>query len=390
MIRSTKISLKEANIGKRSELKEFMTEYRNVVSYFVDVLWEMDKVPLLLPKDVTLSADTWLSARARQSAAKQASAVVRGTRKKQKQRLHVYNKLVENKLYKRARKLKKTIDTNPISKPDINHVNPELDSRFVTFDMNSQTSFDGWFTISSIGRKLKIVIPFKKTRNFNKWNEIAEMKTGIRLGNKRATVMFEMEPTAAEGKAVGIDIGIKNVLTVSDGQTDSPDIHGHTLQSIQQKISRCRKGSKGFKKTCNHRTNHINRMINSINLDGVGTVRVENIKDLRRGRKSSRLLSHWTYTEITGKIESTCEERGVRVEHVDPTYTSQRCSQCGWTRKRNRHGKEFRCSACGFTCDADLNASVNISLDLPRISRKKRLGRPNLKGFYWSSKVGSL
>ena len=390
MIRSTNISLKEANFGKCSELTEFRTEYRNVISLFVDILWNLEEIPTLLPKDVTSSIDTWISARARQAAAKQASGIVRGTRKKHKQRFYVYNQLIKDGLYKKARKLKKVIDANPITKPKIDHVNPELDSRFVSFDLDNQTSFDGWLTISSIGRNMKIKIPFKKTKNFNKWNSIAEMKNGIRLGEKRATIMFESEPTVAIGKTVGIDIGVKNVVTVSDGQVDFPDIHNHTLETIQRKISRRKKGSTGFKKACQHRKNHINRMINSINLDGVGIVRIENIKDLRRGKKSSRLLSHWTYTEITGKIELACEECGVRVEHVNPTYTSQRCSKCGWTRKRNRRGKEFRCSACGFACDADLNASVNISLDLPRISKKKRLEKKNLSGFFWNFKVGSL
>ena len=95
-------------------------------------------------------------------------------------------------------------------------------------------------------------------------------------------------------------------------------------------------------------------------------------------------MSHWTYTDISYKLESLCEEHGVQTLYVSPTYTSQRCSECGWVRKSNRKGSQFKCKSCGFTLDADLNASLNIALDLPDISEKKRLSRPNKKGFYWN------
>jgi len=389
MIRSTKVSLKYANTGKSEELSGFREEYRKAVAFYIDILWEMDEIPRLLPWEVTSSLNTWLSARACQAAAKQAGGIVRGTRKKHMQRLHVHQKLLDAKLFKKARRLQKIIDKNPISKPVPEHVNPELDSRFVSFDLSNETSFDGWMTISSIGNGLKIKIPFKKTKHFNSLEHM-KMKTGVRLGSRTATIMFESDVPDADGDVVGVDIGMKSALTVSDGQSDIVDPHGHTLESIQARLSRKQKGSKSFKRTQRHRTNHINRMINSVDLDGVGVVRIEKIKDLRRGRRSSRSMSHWTYTEIFDKIQSTCEERGVRVERVDPAYTSQRCSKCGWTRKRNRRGKEFRCGACGYACDADLNASVNISLGLPAIGGKRRRGRPNLKGFYWAPEVGSL
>jgi len=72
------------------------------------------------------------------------------------------------------------------------------------------------------------------------------------------------------------------------------------------------------------------------------------------------------------------------VKQVTPTYTSQRCSKCGWTRKSNRKGKQFKCGSCSFECDSDLNASINISLDLKPIGKKERLLNKNRTGFYWN------
>ncbi|WP_297216731.1 zinc ribbon domain-containing protein, partial [Thermoplasma sp.] len=48
--------------------------------------------------------------------------------------------------------------------------------------------------------------------------------------------------------------------------------------------------------------------------------------------------------------------------YVNPKYTSQKCSICGYTDKNNRHGSVFRCNNCGFELHADLNASRNIEV----------------------------
>jgi transposase len=69
---------------------------------------------------------------------------------------------------------------------------------------------------------------------------------------------------------------------------------------------------------------------------------------------------------------------------MSPVYTSQRCSKCGWTCKSNRKGKKFVCIKCESVFDADYNASLNISFDLPEISKAEQLKHNNRKGFYWN------
>jgi len=389
MIRSTRSTLKYSNTGKLISLGLFVDEYKRVVQAFVDRLWQMEEITPLLPKEVTESIDSEFGARMMQCCAKQASGIVRGTRRKQKQRLYAYNKLIKEGQFKCARKLQKTIDEVKITKPEIKNINPELDSRFVKIDLGNKTSFDGWLIISSIGNKLnrlKIKVPFKKTKHFNELvSRKGEMKGGVRLGKRSVTFMFKIPETLKEnGETIGIDIGIKNVVTLSDGQESTNDVHGWNLEKIQKKMTKKVKGSKSFKKCQTHRKNHINMVINQIDLSNVNKIKLEKIRNLRKGKRNSRYMSHWTYTEIFDKLKLISEDTGVHIEEITPTYTSQRCSKCGWTRKKNRKGKKFVCSACNFTCDADLNASRNISLELPTISKKQRLKQPNRKGFYWA------
>ncbi|HXQ18936.1 MAG TPA: transposase, partial [Acidimicrobiales bacterium] len=65
-----------------------------------------------------------------------------------------------------------------------------------------------------------------------------------------------------------------------------------------------------------------------------------------------QLLSYLAY-----KVEET----GRELIAVDPRYTSQRCSSCGHVAAANRCSQAvFRCLACGYEAQADLNAALNI------------------------------
>lgn len=385
MIKSTQSSLKFSNINKQSDIQILIDEYRSLVSSYVDILWDIEKIPTLLPKEMISQVDSWMTVRMKQCAGKQASGIVRGTQKKQKQRKWRQNKLVEEGKFKQARKLQRFIDEVSVTKSKIDNVCPELDSRFIKFDLDNETSFDGWINITSIGNKMKIKIPFKKTKHFNKLFTRGKLKSGIRLSNQKVTFMFELPEVdkREEGSTVGIDVGQTTVLSLSNGIVSNVNNHNHDLASITKLMKRKKKGSKSFLKTQQHRKNYINWTVNQLNLDGVKEVKIEDIKNMRKGNKTSRSLSHWTYTEIFSKINDYCNEQGVLVQKVNPTYTSKRCNSCGWTRSNNRQGKLFKCKSCGHSTDADLNASKNIAANLKPIWFKKRL-KLNIKtGFFW-------
>ena len=61
-------------------------------------------------------------------------------------------------------------------------------------------------------------------------------------------------------------------------------------------------------------------------------------------------------------VRRTQDKAPGRVEKVRAAYTSLRCSACGWIDKNSRDSQAgFCCVACGFTCNADINASINIA-----------------------------
>ena len=64
-----------------------------------------------------------------------------------------------------------------------------------------------------------------------------------------------------------------------------------------------------------------------------------------------------------GVLARRLEEKAPgRVEKISPAFTSQRCSACGHVDPESRESQaRFGCTACGFACNADVNAARNIA-----------------------------
>lgn len=375
MIRSAPTSLKFANTGKRQQIAYFMNEYRRMLKLFVEKFWNEET----LQKFGDSKCESWLSARAKQCAAKQAVGIVRAVKKKYSSRAFVIKRLKREGDFINAERLQKIQDAHVLTLPEIANANAELDSRFVKFG-GSEKTFDFWLTLSSLGEKIKVCAPVRKTKTFNKWASKGVLRPSIRLNEGEVTFYFECEPEKRQGSTLGVDIGLTKTLSTSEGVQSAADNHGHTLSSICKTLTRKQKGSKAFVRAQEHRRNHVRWTVNQLNLSNVSEVRLENIKNLRKGRATSALLARWNYTDIFEALKLRCEELGVQVTRVQNAYTSRRCHACSWTEKRNRKGETFKCRKCGHSENADINAAKNIALNLS-IER-----RPNLDQFYWSER----
>jgi len=78
-------------------------------------------------------------------------------------------------------------------------------------------------------------------------------------------------------------------------------------------------------------------------------------------RDNKRRLHSWSFAQLYSFVEYKAEARGIRVVKVDPRHTSQTCSFCRFQHRSNRRSQSlFKCRECGYTLNADLNASYNI------------------------------
>jgi hypothetical protein len=406
IVKTSKHTTKFANTGKRQVLAEFLAEYRRVVGWVLDYVWDNEITwevngklhrfdiknnKLNVPKFIStanIPVITDLSARAVSSATSEALSVISSQVSKRARQLYVLNKKTEEGDLAAVARLQAAIDKNPLVKPTIStRLAARFDSNCCQFIANKTAEFDGFLKLHAIGKKYgHIYIPVKFTKHSNGLaTKGYTRKTSWQIAVDSVASIWEIEkPAKSTGtRVVGMDQGMTTCLSLSDGQTTSACNHGHDLASIGKKIARKKKGSKAFKRAQSHRTNYINWSIGQLNLDDIKEVRLEKLIDVRKGKRSSKYLNSWTYTEINAKVNSMCQDLGVPVIEQSSVYRSQRCSDCGWTQKSNRAGKQFVCKQCGVIHDADINGACNHAVDLYQLPFGFSQLQLNRAGFYW-------
>ena len=179
----------------------------------------------------------------------------------------------------------------------------------------------------------------------------------------------------------------QQTLLSDDGETFSGDTVENVRQkmhdlkkSLQQKASALVKQGKrpknvrrklsvisGRESRFRRNTNHIiSKRIVEKAKDTGKAIALEDLEGIRKSQKRFRKpqrakMSGWSFFQLRTFIEYKAKRAGIRIEPVDPKYTSQTCAECGHCEKGNRHTQaSFRCKVCGHKDHADRNAARNI------------------------------
>lgn len=186
------------------------------------------------------------------------------------------------------------------------------------------------------------------------------------------------EPTLEDVEEfLGVDMGIANIATDSDGERKSGkhvNRARHRNQRLRQKLQK--KGTKSAKRLLKKRSKRESRFVNDVNhciskalvqkaqrtRRGIAIEDLTGIRERVRLRKSQRTQLHsWSFNDLGNKIAYKAQMCGVVVKQVDPRNTSRECSRCGYIDKANRPNQStFRCTSCGNSLHADVNAAINI------------------------------
>ena len=89
---------------------------------------------------------------------------------------------------------------------------------------------------------------------------------------------------------------------------------------------------------------------------------LEQCRQLTQARADNPWLAAGSQTVQQQALRDFAQAMAGRVEKIKPHYTSQRCSACGHVDSESRKSQaRFACTACGFACNADVNAARNIA-----------------------------
>ncbi|MGH3211913.1 MAG: RNA-guided endonuclease InsQ/TnpB family protein [Trebonia sp.] len=192
------------------------------------------------------------------------------------------------------------------------------------------------------------------------------------------------------GEVVGVDRGVAVSAALSTGELlRCPGLSAREttqLRSAQRKLSKAKRGSsrrdKAKAQVARLRAREVDRrndwceQLSTSLARRFDVIRVEDLK-VRNMTHSAKGTGHAPGKNVAakaglnraiqssgwGRLVRRLEEKAPgRVEKVPPAYTSQCCSACGHVDAKSRKSQaDFRCTACGFACNADVNAARNIA-----------------------------
>jgi IS605 OrfB family transposase len=349
LIRSTKCSLKFSTKKKMNDLLIILREYSKVVNIFIDYFWlntdKASKGELLKP--IVDLPETWLSARLRKVAAREAIDMINASKQRWKEKA-----------------------VKPVHKGNRMYVSCTIADLVPTKNNGYKTEesrlFDAWLHIASVGNKMIMDLPIKYHKHFNKYNNIGKRLNSYIITKKYVQFSFEIVTEAKkEGmKCIGVDTGINALASLNNGNQYGKDIKG-----CIERVKRCKQKSNGYyvaKRALKQRIDEISKEI--IVKENPDLIVVEQLKKMGNKSKVKRLLTKnirrsigtWNWKYWLKRLEAQCEINRVSFRSVAPYYTSTTCPVCGHSDRGNRNGEVFLCLSCGHKDNADINAGKNI------------------------------
>ena len=261
---------------------------------------------------------------------------------------------------------------------------PKFKSKNTTMRFAYSTGFTAPKFSDPYGLKLPRIGRVHYTENVYKRVDgarVIRISVSRRAGRWYASLTVEREPITTQAPkrgAVGVDLGVKNLATLSDGAViPNPRALGTRLKALrkaQKALSRKSEGSvrrekaresvaRLYARVADVRADAINKATTMI-ASNYSTVCIEdlNVAGMVKNHHLARSVSDAALGEFRRQLEYKTARTGAVLRVVDRWYPSSKtCSNCGTVKaKLSLSERVFNCDACGLSMDRDLNAAINI------------------------------
>ena len=191
-------------------------------------------------------------------------------------------------------------------------------------------------------------------------------------------------------KEVGIDVGLKTFAYLSDGTTienprffrqaeknlakaqrkrDKAPLNSRERKKLNKRVARVHERTKNRRKNFAHHASQ--QIVKQYSLIAVEALVVRN---MIQNPKLAKSIADAAWSQFFDLLLSKAEEAGRTVVRVNPAYTSQRCSCCGYIQHMLLSVRIYECPNCGLVIDRDHNGSKNILEDaLNAVGRHSRV-----------------
>ena len=213
----------------------------------------------------------------------------------------------------------------------------------------------------------------------------------IKAGRYYVSVLVEVPDIKIANNSndgIGIDLGLKDLAIVSNGQTYKNINKSARLRKLEKQLRREQRGlsrkyenvkegestyrniqkqkikvQKLYHKINNIRTDYINKTIAEIVKTKPSYITIEdlNVSGMMKNRHLSKAVASQKFYEFRTRLKAKCHDNGIELRVVDRWYPSSRmCHCCGNIKKDLKlSDRIYRCD-CGYIEDRDFNASLNL------------------------------
>ena len=248
-----------------------------------------------------------------------------------------------------------------------------------------------WVQIPTIGK-----IRFKE---FGYLPVGATVKSGTvsqKAGRFYVSVIIDMpvfQHVKPRGEPLGIDLGLKDFATLSDGTKYKNINKTATIKKLNKKLRREQrrlsrklenkkkrgekpatyfanisknilKVQKLYHRLTSIRTNYVNQVVNGIVKREPSHIVIENlnVSGMMKNRHLARAVAECKFYEFRIKLTAKCRERGIELRIADRFYPSSKtCHECGHVKRDLKlSDRTYVCPECGNTINRDYQAALNL------------------------------
>ena len=407
------IRLAEVNAGKLAALDAVWIAYKLLCEQYLALFCTQVKPNA----EIEFRFGSSLSARWQREAVRQAAGIAKSWLSNRKRRWGEYNGKVKwyeslDDKDKHARKKPEWIE--PLL-PELHQVSIQAstnvaeqvkstDERVLALEAAKDTVFDFWLRLSTLTKGEPLYFPVKLARHHRKMLSGHVPNGNLTLSRRDGwwwlslSLSDPLPEVKAVSKVIGLDVGIVNFLTDSEGhhfgtvgKSFMREVERVKLKTVRKAKLRACLQKKGVAKdklpsTSSARVQRLSRRVkHDIQTAVVECVDahpdtlfvVENL-DVSGMRFKARRMNRYLRASQIGHIQEhlywTALKRGLPIVAVPAAYSSQGCPNCHYADRSNRLTQQtFCCVKCGYKGHADVVAARNLE---NRLNDEELLARP--------------
>ncbi|HJT58579.1 MAG TPA: transposase [Ktedonobacteraceae bacterium] len=388
----THIRLLEINPGKLAALDALAPVYLVLCQQYVTLFCTNEEPP---DKFHPALFPTPLSERWHRVAIQQAAGIAQSWRTSREQAYQDYfNDLLAYHDEQDATSGEIEMDEEPVWKewdvPTLKQTCIQANVNVVKLEVSQDSSFDYWLKISTLDFHQLLLVPVKLANYHRQALSGKTLNSSVQLNRREdgwwLTLSYDeivTVQTELDAPVIGIDVGIANFVTTSDGKHYGT-FHGKLRE--QQKRDRQKRQHKAKLRAClqkkgvtklpstssrsgdrliRHVKQEINRAVSQCFTEHQGCQFAYERLSVATMRYKARAMNAYLHASnlahVPKQIAWNAAKRGVQATRVKSAYSSQQCGMCYYVDKANRPDQHtFCCQVCGHSMHADVNAALNI------------------------------